>query len=60
MRMGQARLLSVQVDLYGLLVRSQYVKVLLPAQNGPLRFALSEQAITPLPRRNNASSIIEG
>ena len=34
--------------------------VLLVAQNVPLRWALGERAIIPLPRLNNASSTIEG
>ena len=41
----------------GLLVHSQ---ILLLAQIAPIRWALSERAILLLPRKNNASSTIEG
>ena len=43
-----------------LLVHSQMWKCYYLTQNAPLRYALSERAIIPLPRRNNASSTIEG
>ena len=46
---------AVQVDYR--VTRSLTV---LLAQNGSLRWALSERAIIPLPRRNNAFSTIEG
>ena len=58
--MRQARLCRLTI---GLLVHSQCVPVLvgiISAQNARLRWALSDRAIIPLPRRDNASSTIEG
>ena len=46
---GQARLRTVQVD-YRVTRSLTNVLVLLLAQNAPLRWALSERAIIPLPR----------